>query len=150
MALGTTAQTLQNLNTQINLELHPRDLSEGQKLILAIAIVLATAPKVLILDEPTRGLDYQAKNLLVEILSKLSKTGTTIIMATHDVELVAEFATRVLVIAEGELIADGSTIDVLTASPAFAPQMAKVFANQNWLTVNDVISAEIDFKGQNA
>jgi energy-coupling factor transport system ATP-binding protein len=87
---------------------------------------------------------------LVGILQKLSKNGTTIIMATHDVELVAEFASRVLVLAEGELITDGSTLDVLTASPAFAPQMAKVFAKQNWLTVNDVISAEIDLKGNNA
>jgi len=56
----------------------------------------------------------------------------------------------VLVLAEGELISDGPTVEVLTASPAFAPQMAKVFSNQNWLTVNDVISADIDFKGKNA
>ena len=51
-------------------------------------------------------------------------------------------------LAEGELISDGPTIEVLTASPAFAPQMAKVFSNQNWLTVNDVIASEIDFNGK--
>jgi energy-coupling factor transport system ATP-binding protein len=117
---------------------------------LALAIVLTTKPKILILDEPTRGLDYQAKETLVNILRNLAMDGTTIIMATHDVELVAEFASRVLVLAEGELISDGPTIEVLTASPAFAPQMAKVFANQNWLTVNDVISSDIDFKGKHA
>jgi energy-coupling factor transport system ATP-binding protein len=147
---NSTVKTLRSLSNQINENLHPRDLSEGQKLTLAISIVLATNPKILILDEPTRGLDYQAKDILVGILQKLSKNGTTIIMATHDVELVAEFATRVLVLAEGELITDGSTLSVLTASPAFAPQMAKVFAKQNWLTVNDVISSEIDLKGNNA
>ena len=145
---GSTLKTLQSISNQINENLHPRDLSEGQKLILAIAIVLATNPRLLILDEPTRGLDYQAKDILVAILRKLSSAGTTIIMATHDVELVAEFATRVLVLAEGELITDGSTLSVLTASPAFAPQMAKVFAKQNWLTVNDVIASEISFEGR--
>ena len=145
---GSTLKTLQSISNQINENLHPRDLSEGQKLILAIAIVLATSPRLLILDEPTRGLDYQAKDILVAILRKLSSTGTTIIMATHDVELVAEFATRVLVLAEGELITDGSTLSVLTASPAFAPQMAKVFVKQNWLTVNDVIASEISFEGR--
>jgi energy-coupling factor transport system ATP-binding protein len=150
LLVGTTVKTLHKLSDQISLELHPRDLSEGQKLILAISIVLATNPKILILDEPTRGLDYQAKDTLVKILRNLSIKGTTIIMATHDVELVAEFASRVLVLAEGELISDGPTIDVLTASPAFAPQMAKVFSNQSWLTVNDVISSDIDFKGKYA
>ncbi len=145
----STLKTLRSLSNQINENLHPRDLSEGQKLTLAISIVLATNPKILILDEPTRGLDYQAKDLLVGILRKLSKDGTTIIMATHDVELVAEFATRVLVLAEGELITDGSTLNVLTASPAFAPQMAKVSAKQNWLTVNDVIATDISFNGKN-
>ena len=150
LPIDSTIKTLRSLSNQINENLHPRDLSEGQKLTLAISIVLATKPKILILDEPTRGLDYQAKDILVGILRKLSKNGTTIIMATHDVELVAEFATRVLVLAEGELITDGSTLSVLTASPAFAPQMAKVFAKQNWLTVNDVISSEIDLKGNNA
>ena len=150
LAENSTLKTLRNLSSQISENLHPRDLSEGQKLTLAISIVLATNPKILILDEPTRGLDYQAKDVLVGILRKLSKNGTTIIMATHDVELVAEFATRVIVLADGELITDGSTLEVLTASPAFAPQMAKVFTKQNWLTVNDVLSAEIDFKGKDA
>ncbi len=147
---NSTLNTLRSLNSQINEKLHPRDLSEGQKLILAISIVLATNPKILILDEPTRGLDYQAKDALVGILRRLSSNGTTIIMATHDVELVAEFAVRVMVLAEGELITDGPTLEVLTASPAFAPQMSKVFAKQNWLTVNDVLSAEIDTRGKDA
>ena len=150
LVANTTLKTLRSLSSQINEALHPRDLSEGQKLTLAISIVLATNPKILILDEPTRGLDYQAKDVLVSILRKLSRSGTTIIMATHDVELVAEFATRVIVLADGDLITDGSTLEVLTASPAFAPQMAKVFTKQNWLTVNDVLSAEIDFKGKDA
>ena len=62
-------------------------------------------------------------------------------MATHDVELVAEVATRVIFIADGEIVADGPTIDVLLSSPSFAPQVAKVMAPSPWLTVGDVISA---------
>jgi energy-coupling factor transport system ATP-binding protein len=64
-----------------------------------------------------------------------------VVLATHDVELVAELATRVIFIADGEIVADGSTLDVLLSSPAFAPQVAKVMSPQPWLRVKDVIAA---------
>ena len=64
-----------------------------------------------------------------------------VLLATHDVELVAELAYRVIFVAEGEIVADGSTLDVLLSSPAFAPQVAKVMSPKPWLTVDDVISA---------
>jgi energy-coupling factor transport system ATP-binding protein len=132
-----------SLSPSINVNTHPRDLSEGQKLVLALAIVLVTKPKILILDEPTRGLDYRAKDQLTQILKEVSANSVTVILATHDVELVAELATRVVVIADGEVISDGQTRDVLTSSPAFAPQVSKAFSSQNWLTVADVIFADI-------
>ena len=69
--------------------------------------MLAARPPLLLLDEPTRGLDYTAKHRLVEILRDLADEGHAVLLATHDVELVAEVATRVLVIADGELVADG-------------------------------------------
>ena len=56
-------------------------------------------------------------------------------------ELAAEVATRVVVLAEGEIVADGNTADVVVASPMFAPQVAKVLAPEPWLTVSDVLSA---------
>jgi energy-coupling factor transport system ATP-binding protein len=108
---------------------------------LALAIVLAARPPLLLLDEPTRGLDYTAKHRLVEILRDLSDEGHAVLLATHDVELVAEVATRVLVMADGELVADGPTADVVVASPAFAPQVAKVLAPQHWLTPTEVAVA---------
>ncbi len=117
---------------------HPRDLSEGQRLALALALVLSGHPPVLLLDEPTRGLDYGAKIRLANLLRDLAATGTAILLATHDVELAAEVCDRTVVLADGDIVADGPTADVVTASPVFAPQVAKIVAPLPWLTVNQV------------
>ncbi|KUH38345.1 MULTISPECIES: ABC transporter ATP-binding protein [Streptomyces] len=120
---------------------HPRDLSEGQRLALALAVVLTGRPRVLLLDEPTRGLDYAAKARLVEVLRGLAARGHAIVLATHDVELAAELAHRVVILADGEVVADGPTHEVVVSSPAFAPQVAKVLAPLPWLTVAQVEAA---------
>ncbi|MGW2592769.1 ABC transporter ATP-binding protein [Streptomyces sp. NPDC001515] len=120
---------------------HPRDLSEGQRLALALALVLTARPPLLLLDEPTRGLDYAAKSRLVGVLRGLAAEGHAIVLATHDVELAAELAHRVVILADGEVVADGPTAEVVVASPAFAPQIAKVLAPQRWLTVAQVRAA---------
>jgi len=120
---------------------HPRDLSEGQRLALVLAIQLAAAPAVVLLDEPTRGLDYPGKARLRQLVRALAAEGRAVVLATHDVEFAAAAADRVVVMAEGEVIADGRTADVLVASPAFAPQVAKVLAPQPWLTVDQVAQA---------
>ncbi|MET8627527.1 ATP-binding cassette domain-containing protein [Kitasatospora sp. NPDC004669] len=120
---------------------HPRDLSEGQRLTLALAVVLTARPPLLLLDEPTRGLDYAAKARLVEILRDLAAEGHAVLLATHDVELAAELAHRTLILAEGEIVADGPTAEVVVSSPAFAPQVAKVLAPGPWLTVQQVAEA---------
>ncbi len=138
---GTTRELFERLSPGVAVERHPRDLSEGQRLTLALAIVLAARPPLLLLDEPTRGLDYTAKHRLVEILRDLAGEGHAVLLATHDVELVAEVASRVLVMAEGELVADGPTAEVVVSSPAFAPQVAKVLAPQRWLTPTEVAVA---------
>ena len=138
---GTAARLLAELAPDIPAGSHPGDLSEGQRLILALCVVLAAAPPLLLLDEPTRGLDYNAKRRLVAILRRLVGQGHGVVMATHDVELVAEAATRIVVIADGEVVADGPAADVLVSSPAFAPQVAKILAPAPWLTVGDVEAA---------
>ncbi|WP_327711346.1 ATP-binding cassette domain-containing protein [Streptomyces sp. NBC_00464] len=120
---------------------HPRDLSEGQRLALALALVLTARPPLLLLDEPTRGLDYAAKARLVGVLRTLAAEGHAIVLATHDVELAAELAHRVVILADGEVVADGPTAEVVVSSPAFAPQIAKVLAPQEWLTVSQVRAA---------
>ncbi|MFJ4790316.1 ABC transporter ATP-binding protein [Streptomyces sp. NPDC088794] len=118
---------------------HPRDLSEGQKLALVLAIQLSAAPRVLLLDEPTRGLDYRAKTELVRIVDALAAEGRAVVIATHDVEFVARAADRVVVMAEGDIVADGPTAEVITASPVFAPQTAKILAPLPFLTVDQVL-----------
>jgi energy-coupling factor transport system ATP-binding protein len=139
---GTTFTLLQQLVPGISPATHPRDLSEGQRLGLALSVVLSSNPSILILDEPTRGLDYEAKNELTRILINFATVfGKAVLLATHDVELVAELATRVIFIADGDIVADGSTLDVLLSSPAFAPQVAKVMSPQPWLRVKDVMAA---------
>jgi energy-coupling factor transport system ATP-binding protein len=135
---GTAGRLLEALAPRIDPAAHPRDLSEGQRLALALAVVLAAAPPVLLLDEPTRGLDYGAKRRLVDLLRRLQAAGHTIVLATHDVELVAEVATRVAVLADGEVVADGPAGEVVRSSPLFAPQVAKILAPGPWLTVGQV------------
>ncbi|MFE0171903.1 ABC transporter ATP-binding protein [Streptomyces sp. NPDC059002] len=120
---------------------HPRDLSEGQRLALALAIVLTARPPLLLLDEPTRGLDYAAKARLVTILRNLAADGHAIVLATHDVELAAEIAHRVVILADGEIVADGPTEQIVVSSPSFAPQVTKILAPQEWLTVTQVREA---------
>ena len=139
---GTTFEVLNQLVVGINPQAHPRDLSEGQRLALALSLVLSANPQVLILDEPTRGLDYEAKKSLTRILIEFAKVfKRLVVLATHDVELVAELATRVIFIADGDIVADGPTIDVLLSSTAFAPQVSKVMSPRPWLTVGDVVAA---------
>jgi len=117
---------------------HPRDLSEGQRLSLVLAVQLAAAPTVVLLDEPTRGLDYPAKRSLTGIVEVLAAEGRAVVIATHDVEFVAATADRVVVMAVGDIVADGPTAEVVVASPAFAPQVAKVLAPLEYLTVDQV------------
>lgn len=140
-AAGTCRALLDQLTPGLPGDRHPRDLSEGQRLALALAVQLTAAPPVVLLDEPTRGLDYLAKWQFVALVRGLAAAGRAVVVATHDVELVAALADRVIVMADGEIVADGSTAEVMLASPAFAPQVAKVLAPAPWLTVDQVAAA---------
>jgi energy-coupling factor transport system ATP-binding protein len=140
-AAGTCRGLLDRLVPGIPDDRHPRDLSEGQRLALVLAIQLTAAPAAVLLDEPTRGLDYPGKAQLRALLRALAADGRSVVLATHDVEFVAATADRVVVLAEGEVIADGRTAEVVVASPAFAPQVAKILAPQPWLTVDQVAGA---------
>ena len=118
--------------------MHPRDLSEGQRLALVLAVQLAAAPAVVLLDEPTRGLDYQGKRSLIGIIDRLAAEGRSVLVATHDVEFVAASADRVVVMADGDVVADGPVGEVIGASPAFAPQVSKILAPVGVLTMDQV------------
>jgi energy-coupling factor transport system ATP-binding protein len=132
---GATARDiLDGIAPGIPGEAHPRDLSAGQQLALVLAIQLTAAPAVILLDEPTRGLDYRAKASLTGILDNLTARGHAVVVATHDVEFVTRACDRVVVMAEGEIVTDGPTAEVLTASPTFAPQIAKILSPLPYLT----------------
>ncbi len=142
---GTTSRTLDRVLPGVPGDRHPRDLSEGQRLALALALVVAPAPTLLLLDEPTRGLDYPSKDRLIAVLRELAGDGHAIVLATHDVELAARVADRAVVLADGQIITDGPARQVVCHSPIFAPQVAKVLAPEEWLTVDEVRQA---LKGQ--
>jgi energy-coupling factor transport system ATP-binding protein len=97
---------------------------------------------VLLLDEPTRGLDYAAKDVLAGILRDLADDGHAVLVATHDVEFVAAVADEVVVLAEGEVVSSGPVRRVVAESPAFAPQVTKVLGPP-WLRVDEV-AAQLD------
>ncbi len=140
-AAGACRHLLDSLAPGIPGERHPRDLSEGQQLALVLAIQLTAQAPVLLLDEPTRGLDYPAKATLGRTLRTLASAGRSVCVATHDVEFAASVADRAVVMATGEIIADGPVADVLAPSAVFAPQVAKVLAPERWLTVGQVAAA---------
>jgi energy-coupling factor transport system ATP-binding protein len=138
---GTALAVFADLVPGVDPATHPRDLSEGQRLALALAVVLAGRPPLVLLDEPTRGLDYPGKERLGVVLRGLAADGHAVLLATHDVELAATVTDRTVVLAEGEVVSDGPSREVVVASPAFAPQVAKVLAPSPWLTVAEVENA---------
>jgi energy-coupling factor transporter ATP-binding protein EcfA2 len=135
-----TREILDRLVRGIPGDSHPRDLSEGQRLALALALVLVARPHVVLLDEPTRGLDYAAKRSLARMLRTLADDGHAVLVATHDVEFTALVADDVVVMAEGEVVSAGPARRVVAESPAFAPQVTKVLGAP-WLRVDEVVAA---------
>jgi len=118
---------------------NPRDLSGGERQRAALAAMLVARPELILLDEPTRGLDYAQKAALVAFLQSERQQGHTILLVTHDVELVARCADRVILMAEGEIVVDGPTRQVMTESLVFAPQINKLYRDPYFLTVEDVV-----------
>jgi energy-coupling factor transporter ATP-binding protein EcfA2 len=137
---GTCRGLLDRLAPGIEDALHPRDLSEGQRLALALSVVLTARPPVVLLDEPTRGLDYAGKAELARIVAALTADDHAVLLATHDVEFAAHVADEVVVMAEGEVVSSGPPRRVLAESPAFAPQVTKVLGAP-WLVVEEVAAA---------
>ena len=138
---GSTGAILDQLVDQVDRAQHPRDLSEGQKLALVLAIQLARSPQVVLLDEPTRGLDYAGKGALTRILFGLAHSGRTVVVATHDAEFVAATCDQVVVMAEGEIVDSGPARSIITSSAMLATQCARVYAPVEVLTVAEVLGA---------
>jgi energy-coupling factor transporter ATP-binding protein EcfA2 len=119
---------------------YPRDLSVGERQRVALAAILVAEPPILLLDEPTRGLDYRQKAALTSFLHGEKARGRTIMMATHDVELVAQCADRVVLMGDGRVVVDGPARQVMSESLVFASQINKLFRDPALLTVEDVLA----------
>jgi energy-coupling factor transport system ATP-binding protein len=123
-------------------ERDPRDLSGGERQRLALAIALAgrmdgeALPGLVALDEPTRGMDRARKSELVELIEGLARGGAAVVVATHDVEFAAAFAQRVVLLGDGDAIADGPAEQILSGGWYFATEVARV------LDVPGVVTAE--------
>lgn len=128
------APLAEQLGLTVLLHRYPRDLSVGERQRVALGAILLVRPRVLLLDEPTRGLDHQSKHQLATLLKRWRGEGLGVVVITHDVEFAAQLADRVVMMAEGQIVADGSPATVLGNSPLFAPQAARLFPNQGWLT----------------
>ncbi|MGB3329833.1 MAG: ATP-binding cassette domain-containing protein [Thermomicrobiales bacterium] len=117
---------------------HPRDLSVGERVRVAIAVVLAGNPSILLLDEPTRGMDWEAKEALMGLLSGLCAQGMPVVIATHDVELMARFAQTIVLLGDREIVAMGPPREVLSGSLTFSTQMNTLLGG-DVLTLADAI-----------
>lgn len=106
---------------------NPRDLSGGERQRVAIASVLVNRPEMLLLDEPTRGLDAELKLQLGRLLSELSGRGVTIMLVTHDIEFAAEFCSRYILMFSGEAVSSGTREEVLKDGIYYTTAANKIF-----------------------
>jgi energy-coupling factor transport system ATP-binding protein len=134
-------QWLDRLAPGIDRAAHPRDLSEGQRLALALAIQLSANTQVIALDEPTRGLDYEAKDRLRRALVELAGGGAALLIASHDVEFLAGTVERIIWLSEGEVVTEGPAGELLLRVPAHAPQVSKILAPVPALTIPEALAA---------
>lgn len=117
---------------------YPRDLSGGERQRAALAAMLIAPRPIILLDEPTLGLDYEQRNHLVELLRKWRESGHSIIIATHDVELAARSADCVMILKDGQIYQLGSPRDILLSTSGYQTQLAQVFGQPQILTTDDL------------
>ncbi len=142
--LDPNAYPIQPLLAQLDLtevqEAYPRDLSVGQRQRVALGAITITNPPLILLDEPTRGLDYAAKERLLHLWRGWLAQGKGLLLVTHDVELVAQIAQRTVVLENGRILDFGPTSQILHRHSNFATQISRLFPQTSWLTAADVLS----------
>ena len=95
---------------------HPFSLGKGERQMIAVASILAMQPEILVIDEPTTGQDWAGINRMMSLVDTLNKSGTTIVMITHDMDIVAKYATRTIAMKAGSVVLDGDTRDVFAST----------------------------------
>jgi energy-coupling factor transporter ATP-binding protein EcfA2 len=122
---------------------YPRFLSGGEKQRVALASILVAQPQVIILDEPTRGMEYRLKAELMKFLDQYRIDGRAVILVTQDVEIAAEFSDRVVLLSEGKIVVDGPKREVLSRALLFSPQINRLAqALRSYDIPGDILTAD--------
>jgi len=125
------------------LDNHPYDLSGGEQQRAALAKVLLLQPKILLLDEPTKGLDAEYKQIFAAILRKLTNAGTAVVMVSHDIEFCAQYADKCALFFDGNIVTEGKPQEFFSGNSFYttaANRMARKFIPEA-ITANDIILA---------
>jgi energy-coupling factor transport system ATP-binding protein len=123
---GVVDEIMDRLSLRDFRYVNPRDLSCGERQRVALASVLVAGPKLLLLDEPTRGLDYRLKAEMGEVLAEFCSKGASVVLTTHDVEFAAEYASRVIMLFCGRIVSDGPPHQVLSDSIFYSTQIGRM------------------------
>jgi energy-coupling factor transporter ATP-binding protein EcfA2 len=147
-----TRRLLDLVKLRTEAERYPFSLGRGQRQKLAVASVLAMEPSIVVVDEPTTGLDWLGGEAMMQVMAELHREGRTVVIITHDMNIVAEYAQRVVVMANGSIVADGAPASVFVQEAALKdaflrpPQAFRVARQRpdlfgHALTVDEVVSA---------
>ena len=125
------------------LDRHPYDISGGEQQRAALAKVLLLSPEILLLDEPTKGLDAEFKQVFAAIIRDLKSRGVSILMVSHDVEFCAEFADRCALFFDGNIVSEGRPVDFFSGNSFYTTAANRMSRGFVWgaVTVNDLIAA---------
>lgn len=126
----------------------PHHLSGGQKKRVAIAGILAMKPEIMVFDEPTAGLDPKGASKIINLLKELNEQGITIIISTHDVDLVPQYANKVYVLHEGEIIGEGTAKDIFSNKELIDKANLDLPIIANFFKKIESESKDISFNGE--
>jgi energy-coupling factor transport system ATP-binding protein len=116
----------------------PRDLSVGERQRTALAAITVHDPRIIFLDEPTRGMDYRAKASLASMAQGWRDQGKAVVLVTHDVEFAATLSDRVVLLEAGQIRFDGNPKTAFTSFPGYRTQTANLFPGSGWITPEDL------------
>ncbi len=130
-------ETAEKLGISHLLQSHPYDLSGGEQQKAALAKILLADPKIILLDEPTKGLDAYSKKKLAELILSLKKDGKTIVIVTHDVEFAAEYADRCAMFFDGGIVSAAESVEFFSSNSYYTTAAARIMrpTYQNAVTV---------------
>ncbi len=138
VAATATAKLFEEFAGRLDSSIHPRDLSSGQQLALVLAMQLVKPARVVLLDEPTRGLDYSAKQQVAGVIHKLAAQGKTVVFASHDVEFVSLTANRVVQLSAGQVLSDSPVEQALSHRGQLATQIAQIYQIDGLIALEQV------------